>query len=442
MKRHLILMFAAVAVMLIAPASPALAQASPDEAAAAAADQGYYIEAGVGADEARISDAVRRVRDAGDELFVILLFDDPAGGATTFAGAVLDRLGSGTVLVLSESQYGMETTEFSPSAVTEALARGNASDGSDADFTDAVVASLYAGAAPASTVSGSDSSFSPDGGSKTGLFIMLGFIGLLVFLVWWAIRRQRTSSAQSEQRMIEEARNEIKSQLDSMANTILDISDLVSLSESKEDNQYLEQAGATYGTALEEFEQALDMSALEAMSDRLDEARWQLDAAAAVARGKEVPPKPEKEVRHQCFFDPNHPEATEIAEISTPAGTQKVRVCKADADKLRAGQQPQPRMIRVAGRRVPAPMAPRSYGGGGMDWLNVFSVLIGGMAQQRLYDWSPSRGAGGLFGSGGGVSRSRRRSTGTSRTSSRTSSRSASTRSRAGGTRRTGRRRR
>jgi len=418
MKRHLTLVFSAIAALLIATASPALAQASPAEAAAAANDAGYYIEAGLNVDESRISDTVRRVRDDGFEFHVVLLLGNPAGGATTFAGAVLDRLGSGTVLVLSADQIGMESTEFASSVVADALDRANDDAGSDAEFTELVVEALYPGVSSSTTSSSSSSG----GGSM---------------LVWWAIRRQKKSSVQSEERMVSEARQEIKSQLDSLANLILEISDRVSLSDSKQDNQYLEQAGATYGTALEEFEQALDLRALEEMSDRLDEARWQLDAAAAVAFGREIPPKPEKEIRHQCFFDPNHPEATEIADLTTSAGTKKVRVCKEDAEKLRQGQQPEPRMIRVAGRNVPAPMAPRSHGGGGLDWLNVFSVVLGGMAQKRSYDWSRSqRSAGGLFGSGS-------HSTTTTRTTStpRTSSRSSSKRGRAGGSRKNRRRR-
>jgi len=217
MKRHLTLVFSAIAALLIATASSALAQASPAEAAAAANDAGYYIEAGLNVDESRISDTVRRVRDGGFEFHVVLLLDNPAGGATTFAGAVLDRLDSGTVLVLSADQIGMESTEFSSSVVADALSRANDDAGSDAEFTELVVEALYPGVFSSSTSSSSSSG----GGSSTGLFIMLGVIGLLVLLVWWAIRRQKKSSVQSEERMVSEARQEIKSQLDSLANSRL-----------------------------------------------------------------------------------------------------------------------------------------------------------------------------------------------------------------------------
>ena len=141
-----------------------------------------------------------------------------------------------------------------------------------------------------------------------------------------------------------------------MANTILEITDKVSLSETREDNQYLEQAGAAFTAASEGYEAASDLARLEEISDRLDEARWQLDAAAALAEGKPIPPRPVKEERHACFFDPTHGGPFEEAEVRTAAGAKTVRVCAADAAKLRRGEQPQPRMIEVEGRQVPGPV--------------------------------------------------------------------------------------
>ena len=92
--------------------------------------------------------------------------------------------------------------------------------------------------------------------------------------------------------------------------------------------------------------------------------------------------------------------------MRTAAGAKTVRVCAADAAKLRRGEQPQPRMIEVEGRQVPAPSAPRSYGGGGFSWLEVFAVIVGGMGSARSYDWGSrptSSGGGSSWGSGSGT---------------------------------------
>jgi hypothetical protein len=276
----------------------------------------------------------------------------------------------------------MASSEIDQSAIEAALDTGFAAGGGDAGYVDAVVDSI------------TDTSTSGSSGGGSGFIVLLVIVGGLVLLVWWAIRRSNKASKERRGGLIGEARGEIKDQLDAMANTILEISDLVSASSSSEDNQYLEKAGATYSAALESYEDANDLGALEDLSDRLDEARWQLDASAAISEGRPAPEKPEKKERPVCFFDPTHRDATEMADIETSSGKRTVRVCRADAERLRRGSQPEPRMINVGGRRVPAPMAPRSHGGGGMDWLETFSMMAGGAGQAASYDWSGSSRAG------------------------------------------------
>jgi hypothetical protein len=77
-----------------------------------------------------------------------------------------------------------------------------------------------------------------------------------------------------------------------------------------------------------------------------------------------------------------------------------VMVCEADAEKLRRGQSPEARQIPYESQPVPAPQAPRTHGGLGMDWLDVFSIVVGGMGRGLPYDWSsgrrPGRRGGGL----------------------------------------------
>lgn len=383
---------AATALLLaVFAGSPALAQ-TVDEVADQVGDAGFFIEAGLTADPSAISDDVARARNGGLRFGVVLLDEDPAGGAVTFAEAVLDRIGNGTVLVLSATGDGMVSTEVDQTAIGLALDRGAAAAEAapagqgDEAYVDAAVGSLLA-----SSGRGDDQAPSSGGGSGTGLIILLVIVGGLVLLVWFAIWRGKKSSVASHARQVDTARTEIRSQLDAMANILLEITDLVSASTTSQDDTYLRQASATYTEAEEAYGTATDVGALEALADRLGEARWQLDAAAAIALGHEPPPQPPQEQRYQCFFDPTHGNATETAEIVTSAGKKTVRVCQEDAEKLRMGAQPQPRMIDVQGKRVPAPMAPKSHGGGGLDWLETFSILAGGAGQAASYDWGRPR---------------------------------------------------
>jgi hypothetical protein len=399
------------ALLVAAIAAPASAQTA-DQVADRVGESGTYVDPGLDVDQGALADAVRRASNAGFRLLVVLLDDDPAAGAATFADAVLDRVGDGTVLVLSATGEGAASSSFDQAALERALDAGFSAGGGDLGYVEGFLGSL----APDAAEAGDGGS---GGGGSGGLIILLVIVGLLVLVVWWVIRRQRKAGEDRREQAIAEARGEIRGQLDAMANTILEITDRVSASASREDNAHLEAASATFTEASEAFETATDLRSLEGLSDRLDEARWQLDAAEAISHGREVPDKPKPTERHACFFDPTHPGPFEDAEIRTAAGERVVKVCAEDAERLRKGRDPEPRMIEVEGRRVPAPAAPRSHGGGGMDLGSIFSVLVGGAAG-RSFDWGspPRRRGGGLFGptprrasgsSSAGASRSRSR---------------------------------
>ncbi|MDP2623170.1 MAG: hypothetical protein Q8Q29_05185, partial [Actinomycetota bacterium] len=278
MKRTILL----VLLLGLLPAFPAFAQTA-DEVSAEVRDRGYYIEEGLSADPSAISEDVARARNGGLRFGVVLLDADPSGGAVTFAEAVLDRIGGGTVLVLSATGEGMVSTEVDQTAIDRALDRGAEAAGSapvgqgDEAYVDAAVGSLL----PTSG-RGDDE---PASGGGSGIFILLAIVGGLVLLVWFAIRRGKKSSAASHARQVDTARTEIRSQLDAMANILLEITDLVSASTTSQDDTYLRQASATYTEAEDAYGAATDLRALEDLADRLGEARWQLDAAAAIASG-------------------------------------------------------------------------------------------------------------------------------------------------------------
>ena len=414
--RRLVLALALVVLVAV----PAGAQTT-DQIVDRAVRDGLYVDPGIGAASytTQLSNQVARAGNAGLRFVVVLLDDDPTGGATTFGDAVLDELsGGGTVLVLSGSQEALVSDVFGEATRARALdegfeAAGNASGPpgtADLAYVTAVVDVLTG-----SSGGGDAADADGGGGGFIVLLVVLGVIGLVVFLI---VRSQRKNSERRARGHLEEARTEIKTQLDAMANTILEITDEVQLSAPEEDNVHLEAAGRTYTEAMEAYENATDLRDLESIGDRLDEAQWQLAAATAIARGDEPPPKPEPAERASCFFDPTHRGPFEDAEVTTPAGTKTVRVCRRDADLLRKGERAEPRMITVGGQNVPAPRAPRSHGGGGFDLGGALSVLVGGMASGRSYDWggrSAGRRTGGRSRPSSGSTKRTRGRTGRSR---------------------------
>lgn len=376
-------------VLLMLVSAPARAQ-TPDDAATAVGLQGYYLGPGTSTSEARVGALVAEARNAGLRLSIVILAEDPPGGATTFAGAVLDRVGSGTVVVLTErGSVGYETDEIERSKVESALDSADEKGGDDLTYLSSVVAALT-GASPATS------------GGGSGAWVLLLIVALLVGLVVVAVRRSTKAAKVRGAGDLENARSEIKAQLDSMANDILDLSDRVKLAGSADAVRYFTFGSEAYSSATDEFDKARSLTELEALSGRIDEAAWQLDAAQAILDGQPVPAKPAAATA-RCFFDPTHRGPMEEATIHTSAGDKEVLVCHQDAEKLRRGEQPAPRMINVGRTSVPAPAAPRSHGGGGFGGMDIMSILIGAMSQGL---------PGGLGGSArrGGVLRSAGRS--------------------------------
>ncbi|MEE8330921.1 MAG: hypothetical protein V3R84_04040 [Acidimicrobiia bacterium] len=382
------------ALMLVA--APAAAQTTID-AAVAVSEEGYYLGPGTNISESRVSDLVSGARDRGFRLSLVVLDESPGGGPTTFAGGVLDAIGGpATVIVLTEDGFvGYETVdEFDRADVEAALNAADAAGGSDLAYLTNVVETLTGAAAPAPTQAPGPSSSSSGGGS--GLWILLIIVLGFVAIAWFVMRKSKKASVARSEGDIQEARNEIRSQLDSMANDILDLADRVRLGAPKA-VAFFEEGSGVYEKASEEFEKATTLAQLEALFDRLDEAAWQLDSSQAILDGDPMPPKPRKEMA-RCFFDPTHRGPTVEATIKTSAGNKEVRVCKTDAGKLAAGQRPDPRMIDVGGRRVPAPRAPKSHGGGGFGGMDLLSIIVGGASQALPDLLGKGRRGGGLFG--------------------------------------------
>lgn len=417
----------AVGAVLLAvvgvPSLAAVAQTT-DEIVDALELRGYYVEDGLDVP----IDAMESLVDRYPEIGFVALDGTPSAGADGMADRLLDLATSrDTIVVLTADEAGAASAVH-PDAVLDG-AFDAAFDGSgdtyERDFQQ--VAEALAGS-PTGTTRAEEGS---RGGFGLGWLLV---IAVVVGVSWLAAGTARRDKAAFGRRLAD-SRAEIQDQMARLANAILAFSDRVDADTSPEAVTHFRTATATYEEAERRLATAANGVELERLADDLDEARWELAAAEAVLEGREVPPRPEDDHPKPCFFDPTHGAGVEVAELQTPAGTKRVLVCRADAEKLRRGERPEPRTIDVAGRSVPAPQAPRSAGGGGLDWLEGFSILVGGMGDALPYRWGrPRRRRGGFPGGFGGPIR---RSSGWA---SRT--RGSVSRSRSGGSRSVGRSRR
>ena len=263
-------------------AIPVVAQ-SPSDIAGIVAVEGYYVEVGAEpVNEAKLIELAGLMQERGSNFIAVVLADDPVGEINAFASAIVDQFSDGsTVVVLSPSKLGFDSTEYTTAQLTAAgrdsidLFSTNVNDGFTL-FADNLESGIAAG-------SGVSSGSGGGGGFQWALLFIVG--GGVLFVVW-VVRRQTRVEKQRKGEDISEAQAEIKHQLDEIANMILDETDAIRVSEHAEAGDYLQAASKTYADALDLYERTTTLQQLETISDALDRARWQLQAAIALRDGR------------------------------------------------------------------------------------------------------------------------------------------------------------
>lgn len=396
-----------LSVLVFALAGPAFAQ-TVDDIASELELRGYHIGPGADISINEMEELVDRFPGMG----FVALGPTPDGGADLLADGLLEAATSlETILVLTADEAGAASATYGDDALDEAFDEAFATTGDTylRDF-EQVAGALGGATGPTVTVPGQVTtpagSPEPDSGGGISIFwlVALGFVAYIGYRMW----RNSRDDEGAVGRRFGEARREIEAQVAVVANQILELSDRPDLAANADATEHYRRASEIFGSAEARLREASTTGSLEALADDLDDARWELAAAEALLEGRPVPDRPEEQHPEPCFFDPTHGAGTEEAELSTPAGTRTVKVCRADAERLRRGEHPEPRTVTVDGREVPAPTAPRSHGGQGMDALDIFSILVGGMGDAAGYRWGGNRrrrptvfgGMGGGFGGG------------------------------------------
>lgn len=400
--RRILVLFAALGLCSFALTGAADAQPTLGEVVEAVERDGYYLEPGADAD---VSGFRSLIADTSRFVVVVLAADDP-DGADFAAGQVLDELSEpATVLVISPGEIGAVSDEFSDDdldrAIDEALdvldsgadvASGARAFAQSLGLVDGDVVAPTPDAGPTSTTSDENGS---SGSGWVGLLVLLAVVAAVVGGLFWFANRRAKKVDGGE---VEAARAEIRSQLEAVAHDIVEHEAAVDLSGNEAAIGYFREASATYTDVSAAVDVTTNLLELAELNDEIDLARWQLEAAEALLDGRPLPPKPEPDKPVACFFDPTHRPGVEECTIKTSAGNKQVRVCERCAAKLEKGERPEPRMIEVGGKRVPAAKAPRSHGGLGMGGLSIFEVILGGLGaltaarQASTRRPTPSRG--------------------------------------------------
>jgi hypothetical protein len=150
-----------------------------------------------------------------------------------------------------------------------------------------------------------------------------------------------------------------------------------------------EGARADYQRALDAYESAktaadsiTEPDHVRHVTEILEDARYAMACVTSRVAGQPLPTR-----RPPCFFDPRHGLSVADVPYAPPGGTERaVPACALDAERVRAGAEPDIRQVMVGARRVPywqggrayQPYAAGYFGGfGPMDWM-FMGLLFGG----------------------------------------------------------------
>jgi hypothetical protein len=310
-----------------------------------------------------------RIARTGTPVFVAVLprqaLAEAGGSAGRLAAMVAGSLGRpGTYLVVAGGRQG---------AGSDTLARGEAAGLAGAAFRahrgdlrggvlDFVGRVDRAAGVPATTAAPREPASGQDAAAReTALQLVLVF-ALIAALAVFASIAARHLGARRGLRLgqeVAEVRAVVEQDLRALGDDLRDLDvDLRALEAEHP------RAVAQYSRAYEQlerasdaFEQATTVEDMAPVSSALESGRFAMDAARAMFEGGDPPRR-----RPPCFFDTRHGTSVDDVGWEPPTGPPRpVPACSACMQSIASGIQPQPRRVRVGGRRMPFYEAPPHF---------------------------------------------------------------------------------
>ncbi|KAG1648194.1 hypothetical protein GQR58_030036 [Nymphon striatum] len=359
-------LLAALGVLALFLAPPAAAQDDYDTAVAEITAQigtrCYFSE-----EPANINSLEDLIQQTDGDVAVVIVEDEVSLGADQLAEDIRQGIaGNITVLVIAPSgdlqELGTASDIYTSGELDDALDDAFDQSGSvnraeafmgglgSNDVSGSCNPSLAANAGASVSPSGSNSTSTGDngGGSNTGWWLLGGAAVAGGGGIWYMSRKNKESDLED----IDEAKDEIRSQLALVSTDIVENESRIQLADSPEAIAHFRNASATYTDVSGKLDKTTNLIELAELNDEIEMARWEMEAAEALMDGDPLPPKPEPDKPASCFFDPTHRGHMEECTVKTAAGDKEVIVCERCGDKLDRGEQPTPRMISVGGQRT------------------------------------------------------------------------------------------
>jgi hypothetical protein len=254
----------------------------------------------------------------------------------------------------------------------------------------------------------------------TGLVVLLLLVAAAIVVAVVAGRRTQARAVEEQQARLEPVKKLAEEDVTSLG------TELQALDAELAGQPLDEGARADYQRALDSYEAAKVSAARISVPDEvrhvteiLEDGRYAIACVRARVAGQPLPTR-----RPPCFFDPRHGLSVADVDWTPPGGTtRQVPACALDAERVRAGAEPDSRQVMVGTQRMPywqggpayAPYAAGYFGGGVnllFTGLLVGSLLDGGLGWGDGYGYGDggqadtgdggNDGAAGAAGDGGG----------------------------------------
>jgi hypothetical protein len=135
---------------------------------------------------------------------------------------------------------------------------------------------------------------------------------------------------------------------------------------------------ADYQRALDAYESAktagdaiTEPEHIKHVTEILEDGRYAIACVRARVAGEPLPTR-----RPPCFFDPRHGLSVEDVPWTPPGGARRdVPACALDAERVKAGAEPDVRQVMVGSRRVPYWQGGRAYQPYAMGYFGAFGPM-------------------------------------------------------------------
>ncbi|WP_406112318.1 hypothetical protein [Kitasatospora purpeofusca] len=391
-------------LLLLAPA--ASAAGGLDDATAALKQGRVYVDPAMAGrfGQAQADALTEKIRKADKPIFVAVVpAADPYGASTVFDD-LRTKVGiTGTYAIWRGDQFQARSDKGAlPTASAQRIA-GAAFRAHPGDI-DATLNDFVDTAAP--QVKGHGVNSTAGGVSAAAIAVPLALLALAGTGVFLLFRRSRRRKEEQRRAELAQVRRVVDEDITAYGEE-LDRLDFVPSAPDADDVQRGDYTHAldSYERAKRLMDEAKGPEDARPVAEALEDGRFALTTLAARRAGHPVP-----ERRPPCFFDPRHGPSAKDADWAPAGGAARsVPVCRADADRLAAGQDPDIRTVPTEHGPQPYWNAGPAYGpwaggyfggfgGGGLLPGLLVGTMLGSMMATPAYAYGPADAGAGYEG--------------------------------------------